>query len=174
MLMATLSSERLRQMSSSSNNGTISISVGALGATGASGIMTSGATGANGGYTSIITAGGGGGGVFGGGSLTSASITGTYTTVSNPVYYTDSNDFDNDITIKRKNGESIRVGDTIKAILDTLYIILPDQRLLDSNPSLKAAYEHHQTVMEETLGDRLKDAYNSYKTIEKLVLEKDE
>ncbi len=160
-------------MSSSSNNGTISIPVGALGATGASGIITTSAAGANGGYTSIIAAGTGGS-AFGGGGLTSASITGSYTTVSNPVYYTNSSDFENDITIKRKNGESIRVGDTIKAILDTFYIILPDQKLLDSNPSLKAAYEHHQAVMQETLGDRLKDAYNSYKTIEKLVLEKDE
>lgn len=162
-------------MSSSSNNGTISIPVGTLGATGASGITTTSAAGANGGYTSIITTGSGvGGSVFGGGGLTATSITGVYTTVSNPVYYTNSSDFDSDITIKRKNGETIRVGDTIKAILDTFYIIVPNQTLLDSNPSLKAAYEHHQAVMQETLGERLKDAYNSYKTIEKLVLEKDE
>lgn len=162
-------------MSSINNNGTISISVGAIGATGASGSVT-GAIGANGGYSSIITSIGGGGGtgsVYGGGSLTSASITGSYTTVSKPVFYTESTEFENDIVIKQR-GESIHVGKTIKAILDTFYIIIPDQKLLDSNPSLKAAYEHHQSVIQETLGERLKDAYNSYKTIEKLVLDKDD
>lgn len=158
-------------MSSTNNNGTISISVGALGATGASGSVT----GAVGGYSSIITSvgGGGTGSVYGGGSLTSASITGSYTSVSKPVFYTESTEFENDIVIKQR-GESIHVGKTIKAILDTFYIIIPDQKLLDSNPSLKAAYEHHQSVIQETLGERLKDAYNSYKTIEKLVLDKND
>lgn len=162
-------------MSSINNSGIISIPVGAVGATGASGSVT-GALGAVGSYSSIITtvSGGGAGSVFGGGGLTSASITGTYTTVSKPVYYTESTEFENDIVIKRQNGESIRVGQTIKAILDTFYIIMPDQKLLDTNPSLKAAFDHHQTVLQETLGERLKDAYNSYKTIEKLVLDSDD
>jgi hypothetical protein len=159
-------------MSSTSNNGTISIPVGAVGATGASGI-TAGAVGAVGGYTSIITTSSSGS-VFGGGGLTSASISGTYTTVSKPVYYTESTAFENDIVINRKDGETIRVGQTIKAILDTFYIIIPDQKLLDTNPSLKTAYDHHQAVMQETLGDQLKDSYNSYKTIEKLVLDSDD
>lgn len=161
-------------MSSTSNNGTISIPASAIGSTSASGI-TSVAASAIGGYTSVVTAGNSSiSGVFGGGGLTSASISGVYnTTVSKPVYYIESTEFENDIVIKQGN-ESIHVGKTIKAILDTFYIIIPDQKLLDSNPSLKAAYEHHQSVMQETLGERLKDAYNSYKTIEKLVLDKDD
>ena len=161
-------------MSSTNNSGVISIPVSALGATGASGAVTS-AVGGIGGYTSIVTtSSSGAGSIFGGGALTASSISSTYTTVSKPVYYTESTAFENDIVINRKDGEAIRVGQTIKAILDTFYIIIPDQTLLDSHPSLKAAYEHHRAIIQETLGERLKDTYNSYKTIEKLVLDKDD
>ena len=160
-------------MSSNSNN-LISIPVGALGATGASGSVT-GAIGAAGGYTSILTSSGGGGSAFSGGGITSTnSYNVSYTTVSNPVYYTSNDTFDNDIVIKRKSGKSVRLGETLELICDLFCIILPDKQLLEQNPALKAAYENHVELLRQSLGSAVQDSYNSYKTIEKLVLEKDD
>lgn len=160
-------------MSSINNNGTISISVGALGATGASGSVT-GAVGAAGGYTSIITSGGTGS-AFGSGGITSTnSYNVSYTTVSNPVYYTNNDAFGSDIILKRKSGKSIKLGETLDLICDLFCIILPDKQLLEQNPALKTAYENHLELLRQSLGSAVQDSYNSYRTIEKLVLDKDD
>jgi hypothetical protein len=158
---------------SSSNNNLISIPVGAIGATGASGSVT-GAVGVAGGYTSILTSGGTGG-AFGGSGITSTnSYNVSYTTVSNPVYYTNNDAFGSDIVLKRKSGKSIKLGETLDLICDLFCIILPDKQLLEQNPALKAAYENHLELLRQSLGSAVQDSYNSYRTIEKLVLEKDD
>ena len=136
-----------------------SINTGVIGATGASGSITS--------LTTMVGGNGGGGGMISnGGNYTSTSYS---TTISKPVYYTTTDNSNADIVIHRDSGESIRVGATIKHILDTFCIIVPDQTLLDSNPALKAAYDDHQAIIQETLGPKLKESYNSYKIIEKLI-----
>jgi hypothetical protein len=134
--------------------------IGATGAVGASGIVTN-----------LTMSGGGAGGGMISTSGNYTMSTGSYgtTAVSKPVYYTITDNSGADIVIPRNSGESIRVGDTIKHILDTFCIIVPDQNLLDSNPALKAAYENHQAIIQETLGPKLKESYDSYKTIEKLI-----
>jgi hypothetical protein len=149
----------------SSVTGTINISAnsintGAIGAVGATGAITS---------LTMLGGGAGGGMISASGSYTMS--TGGYgtTAVSKPVYYTTTDNSGADIVITRKSGESIRIGDSIKHILDTFCIIVPDQTLLDSNPALKAAYENHQAIIQETLGPKLKESYDSYKTIEKLI-----
>lgn len=129
-----------------------SINTGTLGATGASGVVTS------------LTMSGGG---AGGGMISSSGY--STTAISKPVYYTTTDNDNADIVIHRKSGNNIRVGDSIKHILDTFCIIVPDHTLLDSNPALKAAYENHQAIIQETLGPKLKESYDSYKTIERLI-----
>lgn len=141
---------------SSINTGTI----GAIGAMGASGVVTS---------LTMSGGGAGGGMISASGSYTMSSGGYGTTAISKPVYYTTNEPYDADIVIRRKSGDSIRVGDSIKHILDTFCIIVPDYTLLDNNPALKAAYDHHQAIIQETLGSKLKESYDSYKTIEKLI-----
>ena len=142
--------------SSSINTGVIG-ALGAVGAVGATGAVT------------YLTGGGGGGGGMISSSGNYTISTGYSTTVSKPVYYTTTDNSSADIVIHRNSGEAIRVGDSIKHILDTFCIIVPDQTLLDDNPALKAAYNHHQAVIQETLGTKLKESFDSYKTIERLI-----
>lgn len=165
-----LMSSTIKPMNLNSVSGTISIpstsiNTGVIGAVGAVGPI--GAVGATGAITSITIGGGGGGSMISNSGNYTAS-TSWSTNVSKPVYYTTTDSSSADIVIHRKSGD-IRVGDTLKHILDTFCIIVPDQALLDDNPALKAAYDHHQAVIQETLGTKLKESFDSYKTIERLI-----
>lgn len=77
---------------------------------------------------------------------------------------------DNDVVIKRPNGKEIRVGALLEQLMDMLMVIPADTELHDKYPALKAAYEHHQSIFDDILSSNdLKDSYESYKTLRKLV-----
>lgn len=86
------------------------------------------------------------------------------------------NDDFNDITITRgKNKNSYKVAATLDIICDSLGIIIPDQKKLNENPSLKLAYDNYQEVLKKTwMTNELSEAYNNYKIIEKLTAYEDE
>jgi hypothetical protein len=76
---------------------------------------------------------------------------------------------------KRKNGKEIRVGDSLEMIMEFLMIIPEDKELLEKNPALKDAYEHHQRVVREVFtDDRLKESFDTYHTIRRLVKDETE
>lgn len=94
--------------------------------------------------------------------------TGLSSVNATPSYY-------EDLVITRTGKPSISVAATIETICDTLNIILPDKEKLKENPSLEAAYEHYKEVLNKTiLSQELKNAYDSYKIIEKLTQETEE
>lgn len=72
-----------------------------------------------------------------------------------------------DVTIQRPNGE-IQIGKAIETILDHLQLIVPNQKELDANPSLKLAYENYLEVLKATRNADLKEAYDSYHMVRKL------
>lgn len=115
-------------------------------------------------YTITSTGYGGGGG---GGNYTSASSWGVSS--NNNLYHV------NDIVIRRDNGKDIRIADSIEMIMELLMIIPEDKDLLDKNPALRSAYDHHQQIIRETFtSERLKESFNTYHTIRKLVKEENE
>lgn len=152
--------------------------------------------GGGGGYTTgainnVVTYGGGGAGIASSGtsptiysvtgitpSLGSSGIslaTGRWATASS-TSYTPRSEFDSDIVIKRYNKPELKLGATLDLILDSLYIIIPDHKELDNNPALKSAYDHWQEKFNEhkQLMNPVKEAYDSYLMVQKLVKEETE
>jgi len=83
--------------------------------------------------------------------------------------------FDSDITLSRTGRPDLKIGQMIDLICEHLNIIVPDQKLMEDNPSLKLAYEHYQeTVAKTVMNPEVKAAADSYRTIEKLVKETEE
>lgn len=160
------------------NNMYSNISTSITGAGSINPISTGGHSG--GGYTtSIIYPTGSGNNT----SATGVSITGTgtWTTVS-PSWSsgtislgtTSFDEIDSDITLKRKGKPDVKIGATLDLICEHLNIIIPEKSLLESNPALKMAYEHYSEVLQKTYADiELKNAYDSYKTLEKLLRSED-
>lgn len=78
----------------------------------------------------------------------------TYTTnnTSNTDWLTDkifsSGDLsvNNDIVIRDENGKEIRVGESIKQIMDRLAIIDPDHDLMAKYPALQEAYNNYKLI----------------------------
>lgn len=58
----------------------------------------------------------------------------------------------NDLTIKRKNGKEIRVGDTIEVLMERLCVILPEFEKMERYPALKEAYDNYK-LMEAMLAN---------------------
>jgi hypothetical protein len=82
--------------------------------------------------------------------------------------------YDNsDVTIKRPNGTEIRVGECLETIMETLFMIIPDKKLMGRYPALDDAFKNHMQLIRDKLhGDHdLKDSYESYQMIKKLVIE---
>lgn len=112
--------------------------------------------------TYLITTTGYGAG--GGGTYSSASSWGVTHSTDN-----------RDVVIKRKNGKEIRVGDSLEMIMELLMIIPEDRELFEKNPALKDAYDHHQQVIREVFtDDRLRESFDTYHTIRRLVKDETE
>lgn len=117
-------------------------------------------------------------------SLTGVSLTGAGSWTTIPPSWSSgtislgaikADDTDTDITLKRKNKPDLKIGVTLDLICEHLNIIIPEKSLLESNPALKMAYEHYSEVLQKTYADiELKNAYDSYKTLEKLLRSEDE
>jgi len=115
--------------------------------------------------TYTLSAFGGGGG--GGGGLAS---TATWLSTSSSIGYSDISAAD--VYISRPNGKKMAIGSILETIIDTLCIIEPDRDLIERYPSLKAAYEDHQRLLMETFGNsKIRDSYESYQTMKRLVSE---
>lgn len=80
-----------------------------------------------------------------------------------------------DVVIKRPNGKEIRVGELLESMMEIMMIIPNDPDLHGKNPALKDAYEHHQSLIREMMAsDRLRESYESYNTLRKLVSQEDD
>ena len=176
-----------------STENTIKYSVGTTGMitsislTGAGGGYSSGAGGyapgggGTGGITNITYTNGTSSGTMNGINTISMPNTGTYpstvslgsgvysiSTGASPYSINPYNtNFDSDITISRPTGR-INVGKTLEMILEHLNLIVPVQAELDSNPSLKLAYENYLEVLAAARNQTVKDAFDSYQMIRKL------
>jgi hypothetical protein len=107
-------------------------------------------------------------GYGGGGGYASTSSWGVSSS-NNNLYHV------NDIVVRRDNGKDIRIADSIEMIMELLMIIPEDRGLLDKNPALRSAYDHHQQIIRETFSsERLKESFDTYHTIRKLVKEETE
>lgn len=117
----------------------------------------------NGTYTITATGYGGAGG--GGGSSMLASSWGSTSGLAS----------NNDVVIKRPNGREIHVGALLEQLMDMLMVIPADSELHDKYPALKVAYDHHQSLFNDILAsNELKESYDSYRTMRKLVHEQDD
>ena len=73
-----------------------------------------------------------------------------------------------------KNGKTLKVFDALELVLNRLGIIIADDEMLEKHPALKAAYEHYVSVFKDPAIDpKVKEAYDSYHTIMKLVRDED-
>jgi hypothetical protein len=78
-----------------------------------------------------------------------------------------------DITLKRKDKPELKIGATLDLIIESLYIIVPDNEEHEKNPALKSAYEEWQRQFQEQTKRMhpLKEAYDSYMMMKKLCRE---
>lgn len=83
---------------------------------------------------------------------------------------------DSDLVIKRRGKPELKIAATLDLILESLYIIVPDNKELENNPALKSAYEHWQETFQEHSKRMLpiKEAYDGYIMMQKLVQETEE
>lgn len=129
-------------------------------------------------YQSLIQGSyGGSGGYY---TTSSGSITIPTNTTSTTGMWTLSNTYknvtligateisDSDITIIRRNKKPIKVAETLEFLLEQFNIIIPDKKLLESNPALALAYENYLEVLKTSIVPKLKEAYNNYKVLETL------
>ena len=80
-----------------------------------------------------------------------------------------------DVVLKRPSGKEIRVGSILEQITDLLMLIPEDKGLLDKNPALKAAYDHHQSLIKETFNNsQLRESYDSYIVLRNLTYSEQE
>lgn len=85
---------------------------------------------------------------------------------------TDSNP---DVVIRRPNGREIQVGSLLEQITELLMIIPDNKDLHSKNPALKNAYDHHQLLVKELLSNsKVRESYDSYNTLRKLIQEDDQ
>lgn len=144
--------------------------------------------------TNITTFGAGGGGSSGSGCgvytiTNSGTGTGTFTvphgTVASSAVLTSTGwtqpsiKMDGSMSVKddihiTKNGKTLKVFDALELVLNRLGIIIADDEMLEKHPALKAAYEHYVSVFKDPAIDpKVKEAYDSYHTIMKLVRDED-
>ena len=83
---------------------------------------------------------------------------------------------DSDITLSRKDKPPMKIGETLDMILESLYIIIPDESAHKDNPALKSAYDEWYSQFKEQTARMypLKNAYDSYMTMKKLCHEDEE
>lgn len=111
------------------------------------------------------------------GTMTFPTASGNYTITSYGGSGTSSSwgsmsptDASRDVVIRRPNGKEIYVGAVLDQIMDMLMIIPQDDALHEKNPALKAAYEHHQSIIKDMLSnEKLRESYESYRTMRNLV-----
>lgn len=116
-------------------------------------------------YTITTTGYGGGGGT----SLLTSSGTGWANSIST---ITDSSP---DVVIRMANGKEIHVGSLLEQITELLMIIPDNADLHSKNPALKDAYDHHQLLVKELLSNsKVRESYDSYNTLRKLVQDDDQ
>jgi len=114
------------------------------------------------GYITITGAGGGGG--VGGGAGAGGIWSVNPASLSNPTH------IDGDLTIQRSNGRQMRVAEAIETMMEMMGIIEPDWPMMERYPALRDAYEHHMSVMAEARMDpRIRESYDSYQMIRKLI-----
>lgn len=108
----------------------------------------------------VGAAGGGGGG-------------GSYTTSWGGASYSITSSMDAaDVYISRPDGRKLAIGKILETIIDTFQIIEPDDALMSKYPALKEAYDEHQRLLMETFGNgKIRDSYETYQTIKRLVSE---
>ena len=106
-----------------------------------------------------------------------ASTTVSPTFSATNTYSASSATFDNtDVTLTRKGRPPMKIGATLDLILESLYIITPDETAHKDNPALQSAYEEwqHQFRVQTERMAPLKEAYESYMTMKKLCREDEE
>jgi hypothetical protein len=122
------------------------------------------------GTTSVYGAGGAPGTLYTSGNGGYTSFTGQATVGGIYIH----GGMQSDITISRPNGQ-LNVGASLEMIMDMLGLIQPDHTLMDKHPALKDAYEAHVSALKDKLMHHdIKDTYNSYHTVRKLVLGADD
>lgn len=106
-------------------------------------------------------------GAFTVGSQISASI--TYASNPNQSITVATTVFDDsDMIIRMKDGTDLKVGKSIRMLMEHLLLIVPDDRELESNPALKMAYENYLRIAKRSLDPELVEAYESYQMMRKI------
>ena len=117
-----------------------------------------GASGAGGGYINTV-------GVAGSGYVNTVGVIGSAggagmnsiwnaTTVASP------------LVIQTADGKSYDILKMLTFLIDQLYVIVPDDDKMKKYPALKEAYDEYVGLM---VNEKVKDAYNNYRTIEALL-----
>lgn len=86
-------------------------------------------------------------------------------------------DFNNSIVVHTRDGRRIDVVDTIEKISNIIGLIIPQKHLIEKYPALKTAYDEYEKQLRMAFIDSnpaLKDAMESYKTMETILKNSDD
>lgn len=89
---------------------------------------------------------------------------------------TSSINFNDAIVVRTREGKTIDVVDTIEKIANIIGLIIPQKGLIEKYPALKSAYDEYEKQLRLAFIDSnpaLKDALESYKTMETILKNSD-
>jgi hypothetical protein len=84
--------------------------------------------------------------------------------------------FNESIVVHTRDGKKIDVADTIEKIANIIGLIIPQKGLIEKYPALKSAYDEYEKQLSLAFIDSnpvLKDAMESYKTMETILKNSD-